>query len=86
MQVGKEWQLLLARKEQQKVKSIQMIEHYRDQHRRAVKQADKEKKADALLPRAKAQLSLMQRRTARFEALAQLFKGHRRTLRSKHVT
>ena len=85
-QVAEEWQRVLAQAEQQLDRLKQMIEHHRDQHRRAVKQADKAKKADALLPRAKAQLSLMQRRTARFEALALLFKGHRRTLRTRHVT
>ena len=85
-QVAEEWQKVLVQAEQRLGRLKQMVEHHRDQHRHAVKQADTAKKADALLPRAQAQLSLMQQRKKRFEALAQLFKGHRRTLRSKHVT
>ena len=82
-QVGEEWQMVLATGEKIITKLWNLIEHHRDQHRRVVKQADKVKKADRLLPRAEAQLSLVQRRTARFEGLGQLFNDHQQTLRSR---
>ena len=84
-QLGLEWGSVLKATEQKMGKLKQRIEHFRDQHRRAVKQADAERKADPLLRTAQELLALTQKRSKRFEALAKLFTGHRRTLRSRHA-
>ena len=84
-QLGSEWAFALKVFEAKMRKLRQRDDHLRTRISHLLKQADAEKKEDALLRMAQEQLSLTQKRSKRFEALAQLFTGHGRTIRSRHA-